>query len=82
VVDRTTLFLELEDFFQSQFNFVDKKLNGVLTIKLKMMSIETKKLLPDYEPPRAELMPLFGGNILVHVSLDGDVEDFLDGEDF
>lgn len=47
-----------------------------------MMSIETKKLLPDYEPPRAELLSLSGGNILVHVSLDGDVEDFLDGEDF
>ena len=82
MVDRTTLFLELEDFFLSQFIFVGKKLNGVLTIKLKMMSIETKKLLPDYEPPRAELLSLSGGNILVHVSLDGDVEDFLDGEDF
>ena len=77
------LFLELEDFFLSQFVFVGKKLNGVLTIKVKMMCIETKKLLPDvYEPPRAELLSLSGGNILVHVSLDGDVEDFLDGEDF
>lgn len=43
----------------------------------------TENLISElYEAPRAELFPLLGVNILEIVSLEGEVEDFSDGDDF
>lgn len=48
-----------------------------------MKNILTRDLISElYEAPRAELFPLLGVNILEIVSLEGEVEDLSDGDDF
>lgn len=48
-----------------------------------MKNIVTRDLISElYEAPRAELFPLLGVNILEIVSLEGEVEDLSDGDDF
>ncbi len=48
-----------------------------------MKNIVTGDLISElYEAPRVELFPLLGVNVLEIVSLEGEVEDFSDGDDF
>ena len=48
-----------------------------------MKNIVTENLISElYEAPRVELFPLWVVNILEIVSLEGEVEDFSDGDDF
>ncbi|WP_455107626.1 hypothetical protein [Porphyromonas sp.] len=48
-----------------------------------MMNRKTDEWLPEvYEAPRVEVFALQGMDILESVSLEGEVEDFVDGEDF
>ena len=48
-----------------------------------MKNILTRDLISElYEAPRAELFPFLGVNILEIVSLEGEVEDLSDGDDF
>ena len=48
-----------------------------------MMNRKTYEWLPElYEAPRVEVIALQGGDILESVSLEGEVEDFVDDEDF
>lgn len=52
-------------------------------MELEMRNIVTGDLISElYEAPRAELFPLLGVNILEIVSLEGEVEDLSDGDDF
>lgn len=47
------------------------------------MNRKTDEWLPEvYESPRVEIFALPGMDILESVSLEGEVEDFVDGEDF
>lgn len=55
----------------------------VIYCKSVMMNHKTDEWLPEvYEAPRVEIVALQGGDILESVSLEGEVEDFVDGEDF
>lgn len=48
-----------------------------------MMNRKTYEWLPEtYEAPQVDIIALQGGNILESVSLEGEVEDFVDDEDF
>lgn len=48
-----------------------------------MMNRKTYEWAPEaYEAPQVEFIALQGGNILESVSLEGEVEDFVDDEDF
>ena len=48
-----------------------------------MMNHKTDEWLPEvYESPRVEIFALPGMDILESVSLEGEIEDFVDGEDF
>ena len=48
-----------------------------------MMNHKTDEWLPEvYEAPRVEIVALQGGDILESVSLEGEVVDFVDSEDF
>lgn len=48
-----------------------------------MMNHKTDEWLPEgYEAPRVEVFALQGMDILESVSLEGEVEDFVDSEDF
>ena len=55
----------------------------VIYCKSVMMNHKTDEWLPEvYEAPRVEIFALPGMDILESVSLEGEVEDFVDGEDF
>ena len=61
---------------------VGESLNEIYC-KSVMMNRKTYEWLPEtYEAPQVDIIALQGGNILESVSLEGEVEDFVDSEDF